>query len=124
MPPVNLGELANDEVRMRTMRANSFNTRLTLPQFKECLSRMGTVMSTYKLSRKIAVVAVILYDLNQEEDFTAHYICTIANEKYVQARQHITPTIVGSIMRLCERWGLVRRVMTHKNHYVYRKVIE
>lgn len=121
--PVNLPEIAHNERMRILLRANSFNARLGKDQILYCLSHMGEVMSTFKLSRKVAVVAVILYEMEVGQVMSAHHVCALANEKYLQSRQSITPTIVGSIMRLCEKWGLVERIRVQSNHYVYRKVI-
>lgn len=121
---VNLPDIAHDERMRILLRANSFNARLGKEQILTCLSKMGTVISTYKLSRKVAVVAVILYEMRKGQVMSAHHVCTLANERYLQGRQAITPTIVGSIMRLCAKWGLVKRIHVNRNHYVYEKVID
>tara|TARA_R110000737_G_scaffold351186_1_gene392612 strand:- start:2042 stop:2386 length:345 start_codon:yes stop_codon:yes gene_type:complete len=105
----------------RTLRSRTFKT-LSQEKVEEVLGCMGEVMSLFKLNRKVAVMATVLYEMEVGQSASAAWIAETAN-KSMQAQSAINTHNVGGIMKVIEKWGYVARLRrTRHDAYTYRRV--
>mgnify|MGYP003646091805 CR=1 FL=1 len=105
----------------RTLRSRTFRN-LSQERVDEVLNSMGEVMSLFKLSRKVAIMATILYEMEVGQIVSGEWL-TAKTNKSMQAHSAINIHNVGGIMRLIEKWGYIARLRrTQWIPYEYKRL--
>ncbi len=119
--PINIAEHMRDNTNFaRTLRSRTFET-FTQEQVEQVLSQMGEVMSLHKIHRKVAVFAVVLFEMEVGQTLYGKQITERVNEVMIP-QNALSSTSVGLILKLIAKWGYIERIFYPHAVYEYRRV--